>query len=113
MLKVDNADGVIEVSFIQKDILDEANIQQIGTELDEAIEGKPAPKLVIDFGNVQHLSSAALGVLITVNNKTRDGGGQMCLANIHPAIFEIFKITKLDRIFSIHDTCQSARESFS
>lgn len=113
MLKIDDAGGVVEVSFIQQDILDEANIQQIGTELDAAIEGKAAPKLIIDFGNVRHLSSAALGVLITVNNRSKESGGQMCLANIAPEIFQIFKITKLDRIFSIHDTCMSARESLS
>ena len=65
MLKIDDAGGVIEASFIQQDILDEANIQQIGNELNTALEGKAAPKLIIDFGNVRHLSSAALGVLIT------------------------------------------------
>jgi len=35
----------------------------------------------------------------------------MRLANIDPQIFEVFKITKLDRIFKIHDTTEKALAS--
>jgi anti-sigma B factor antagonist len=109
MLHVDDAGGVIEVSFLEKNILDENNIQQIGTELDAALEHVAVPQLIIDFGNVQHLSSAALGILITMNNRVNGKGGKMALANIHPQIFEVFRITKLDRIFTVHETAQAAR----
>ncbi|MCH2134929.1 MAG: STAS domain-containing protein [Phycisphaerales bacterium] len=113
MLHVDSAGGVLEVSFLEKNILDESNIQQIGQELGDALEGKASPQMIIDFGNVEHLSSAALGILITMNNRIGDMGGRMCLANIRPQIFEVFKITKLDRIFTIHETAQAARDDLS
>ena len=113
MLHVDDAGGVIEVAFLEKNILDESNIQQVGKELNEAVEGKPTPQLILDFGNVEHLSSAALGILITMNNRVKDVGGKMCLANIRPQIFEIFKITKLDRIFTVHETAKAAREDLN
>ena len=111
MLQVGGTDGFLEVSFIEKNILDESNIQQIGRELDAAVGETKAPKLILDFGNVEHLSSAALGILITMNKKVQDLGGGMSLANIRPAIFEIFKITRLDRVFSVHETVAEARES--
>ncbi|MDG2424894.1 MAG: STAS domain-containing protein [Phycisphaerales bacterium] len=113
MLHVDNAGGVLEVSFLEKNILDESNIQQIGKELNESIEGKSSPSMIIDFGNVEHLSSAALGILITMNSRIGDMGGKMCLSNIRPEIFEVFKITKLDRIFNIHETVKAAREGMA
>ena len=113
MLHVDDAGGVLEVSFLEKNILDESNIQQIGKELDEAVTGKPSPQMILDFGNVEHLSSAALGILITMNNRIGEMGGKMCLANIRPEIFEVFKITKLDRIFNIHDSAKAARADLS
>ncbi|MEE2907329.1 MAG: STAS domain-containing protein [Planctomycetota bacterium] len=113
MLHVDDAGGVLEVSFLEKNILDESNIQQIGKELDEAVQGQNSRNMIINFGNVEHLSSAALGILITMNNRMADMGGQMCLANIRPEIYEVFKITKLDRIFSIHETAKAARDDLS
>jgi len=50
------------------------------------------------------LSSAALGALINVNNRMKAKNGQLRLANIKPQIFEVFVITKLNKLFRIHGT---------
>ncbi len=110
-LRVKREDDVIQVEFVDRNILDEANIQQIGDEITEIIEtptNGPHPKLLISFSNVDHLSSAALGMLLTVNNKVKGASGKLRLANIDPQIFEVFKITKLDRIFQIHESTEKA-----
>lgn len=107
-LRVKREGEVIQVEFVDRNILDEANIQQIGDEIGEIIESGPAPRLLISFSNVDHLSSAALGMLLTVNNKVKGASGKLRLANIDPQIFEVFKITKLDRIFQIHETTEKA-----
>lgn len=112
-LRVRRDGDVTQVEFIDRNILDEANIQQIGEEISRLVEAASGPKLLISFANVDHLSSAALGTLITINNKVRDRKGQLRLANIDPQIYEVFKITKLDRIFQIHDTSEKAMASFS
>lgn len=52
-------------------------------------------KIVLNFGNVEYLSSAALGILITLNKKLIASGGKLLLCNIDPQIYEIFGITKL------------------
>ena len=112
-LRVRKEEGVVHVEFVDRNILDEANIQQIGDEISALIEAEVAPKLVISFSNVDHLSSAALGTLITINNKIRGKQGQLRLADIDPQIYEVFVITKLNRIFEIHDTVEDAVTSFS
>ena len=104
-------EGVTRVEFLDRNILDEANIQQIGEEITESIEAQDQPKILINFENVDHLSSAALGTLITINNKVRAKDGQLRLTNIDPQILEVFKITKLDKLFEIHDTVQGAMAS--
>ena len=48
------------------------------------------PKLLLDFGQVEHLSSAALGMLINVNSKIKQQSGQLRLVNIKPQIVEVF-----------------------
>ena len=111
-LNVSETDGITIVSFNDRNILEEANIQAIGDEVAALIENKPLPKLLIDFQNVEHLSSAALGTLITINNRIRQKGGQLRLANIDPQIYEVFIITKLNKLFQIHDTREQALASF-
>jgi anti-sigma B factor antagonist len=112
-LRVKQSNGVTTVEFIDRNILDEANIHQIGEELARLVDASPVPKLLVSFANVDHLSSAALGALITVNHRVRDRKGQLRLANIDPQISEVFKITKLDKLFQIHDTTDSALGSFT
>lgn len=112
-LRVKHERDITQIEFVDRNILDEANIQQIGEEIGALIDGAANPKLLINFASVDHLSSAALGTLITINNKMRARKGQLRLANIDPQIYEVFKITKLDRLFSIHESAEAAMASFT
>jgi anti-sigma B factor antagonist len=112
-LRVKQVTGVTQVEFIDRNILDEANIHQIGEEITALVDSSSAPKILINFANVDHLSSAALGTLITVNNRVKNRKGQLRLANIDPQISEVFKITKLDKLFQIHETTDAAMSSFT
>jgi len=112
-LRVRKQDDVTIVEFVDRNILDEANIQQIGTEIGSLIESGQAEKLAISFSNVDHLSSAALGALITIHNKLKARGGVLKLANIDPQIYEVFVITKLNKLFEIHESLDAAVESFA
>ena len=113
LLRVVDEDGVMHIQFVDRNILDEANIQQIGEEITRHVDETPQPKVLISFENVDHLSSAALGTLITINNKIRGKDGQLRLANIDPRIYEVFVITKLNRLFQIHESADQALASFS
>lgn len=112
-LRVKQENGITHVEFLDRNILDEANIQKIGEEIIEIIEGSTDPKLLIRFSNVDHLSSAALGTLITIHNKVKAAGGQLRLADIDPQIYEVFAITRLNMLFEIHETSDQAVESFA
>ncbi len=112
-LRIRKEGEVVYIEFIDRNILDEANIQQIGDEIATIIEAESKPKLLVSFEHVDHLSSAALGTLITINNKVKAKGGQLRLANIDPQIHEVFVITKLDRLFEIHDSSEEALASFA
>ena len=112
-LRVIRDGGITRVEFIDRNILDEANIQQIGEEIASLIDDDPDPKLLISFSNVVHLSSAALGTLITINSKINNGGGQLRLSNIDPQIYEVFVITRLNKLFQIFDDVPEALKSFT
>ena len=94
-------------------ILEETSIQKIAAEILQLIDQAINPKLLMDFQNVEHLSSAALGTLITINNRIKEKGGQLRLVNINPQIYEVFAITKLDKLFKIYEDSDKACASFS
>lgn len=100
------------VEFTQSRILDEANIAEIGTKVGEVIEAEHRPRLILDFRNVDHLSSAALGMLINANNKIKEKNGQLRLCDIRRQILEVFSITKLDKLFKILPDRNAAVHSF-
>ena len=66
-LKVKDQDGVTIVEFLDKNILDEFAIQQITEEMTRLVDVENRTQMIINLVNVEHLSSAALGTLITIN----------------------------------------------
>lgn len=111
-LKVTTKDGASVVHFADRKILEELSIHEIGEELFGLVSDRPGIKLLLSFGEVEHLSSAALGMLITLNKQVEEASGQLKLADISPQIFEVFKITRLNKLFDIHDTAEQALQSF-
>lgn len=111
-LTVKNEDGVTVVEFENRKILDELTINQIFEKLNELADAENVPLILLNFRKVEHLSSAALGALITLNKKVGQRNGRLVLANIHPQIYEVFKITRLDKVFEIRGTTQEGLRAF-
>jgi len=111
-LKMRKADGVSVVEFADRKILEEISIAEIGDEFSKLVGSNPGIQLLVSFKNVEHLSSAALGMLINLNKTVSDKAGQLKLADITPQIFEVFKITRLNKLFNIHDTSEQAISQF-
>ena len=101
------------VEFTNNKILDEANIAEIGQTINALVDERENPKVLLDFSNVDHLSSAALGMLINANNRIKQRNGQLRLASIKPQIFEVFVITKLNKLFKILPAREEALASFT
>ncbi len=103
---------VTVVEFSDRKILDELSISEIGEELNTLVGRETGIKLLLNFQNVEHLSSAALGMLITLNKKISEKTGTLKLSDITPQIYEVFKITRLNEVFDIHDTAKHAMGAF-
>ncbi len=104
--------GVSIVEFADRKILEELCIAEIQDTLLKLVAETPKIDLLLDFSNVDHLSSSALGTLITLNKAVEEAKGQLKLANITPQIYEVFKITRLNKLFRIYGTKAEALESF-
>jgi anti-sigma B factor antagonist len=94
---------VTVVTFNDSKIIDDLSIQELGQELANLVEKEDREKIVLNFGAVEFLSSAALGKLISFEKKVRAKKVKLILTNIRPEIYEVFAITKLTKLFTIKD----------
>lgn len=103
-LDVNESASITVVRFKDQKIIDPVAIQELGQELFDLVEKEDRRKIVLNFGNVEFLSSAALGKLITFEKKAKRIGASLILTNISPEIFQVFAITNLDKLFKIKDS---------
>ncbi len=111
-IEVTDVGDVAVVNFVDRKILDEANIHELGQELFALVEQDKRPKVLLNFANVEFLSSAALGKLITLNKKRKAASAELKLSNIRPEIYEVFAITKLNKLFDIEEDEADALAAF-
>src|SRR5262245_53529969 len=95
--------GEVLVARFNCTVLDPPGIENVRHELFALIEQRPTCKLLLNFRDVEYVSSAALGVFITLHRRLESGGGQLVLCFLSPAIHELLKLLKLDRLFNIED----------
>ena len=100
-LDVSEVGDVTVVHFRDQRIIEDLGIQEMGQELLHLVEGENRKKLLLNFSSVSFMSSAALGKLITLDKKVKAKGGVLKLCSIRPEIYEVFAITRLDRLFDI------------
>lgn len=73
---------------------------------------KGTRKVLVDFARTGYIDSSGLGVLVSLAKKIREMGGELRLANLSDDLQTLFELTKLDTLFQIADTRESALEGF-
>jgi anti-sigma B factor antagonist len=111
-IDIEDVNGVTVVRLLEKKILDESNIEALGQELFALVDVDGRRKVVLEFKVVEYLSSAALGKLITLNQKMSAAKGKLVLCCIQKEILEVFMITQLHRILTICDDLDQALDQF-
>jgi len=101
---------IVVASLTDEKILEEPQIQALESSFMPLIEQNSPLKLVVDFSQVRFLTSSVLGLLIRLSKKIYESEGVFRLCCIQPKIYEIFKITRLDKIFEIYPTREEALE---
>ena len=69
--------------------------EAIGRELIEAVKGLESPKVVVNLGKVEYMSSVGYGPLITLRSRVRDSGGRLILCRLSGVVKEMFEATRL------------------
>jgi anti-sigma B factor antagonist len=105
-------DGILTVVFDDERILDETKLEEVGRDLLQKLEATTEERVILDFRRVKFMSSSMLGKLVQVHKKSKEFKVQLKLAAITPEILEVFKITKLNKLFDIEADEAAARKAF-
>ena len=100
-LDIEQADGVTVAIFKDRRLLDEATIDLVGNQLYSLVDDHGYHKVVLDFNDVEYMSSSALGKLIKFHKKILAVDGSLRLCNLKPELQKIFKVLALHKIFKI------------
>jgi anti-sigma B factor antagonist len=107
-MNVSYTDEATIVTFLDEKILEEKDVRELDEALTSLIEQADGIHLVLNFANVRFMSSAVLGLLIKVSKRVYEHEGRLALCAISPKIYEIFKITRLTKIFDVYRDADTA-----
>jgi anti-sigma B factor antagonist len=107
-----NMGNGIVITLLTPQLLEEAEIASLEQSLMQKIKEANVVNIVLNFENVNFLSSAVLRVLIKVNTAIAERHGKLRLCEIAPKILEVFKITRLNKVFDIRADVDTAVDSF-
>src|SRR5207249_4216645 len=109
---VEIVDGITVVNFVDTQLVPEEVIQEVGEQLFSLVEGQGSPRLLLNFRNVRAMATSMLGKLVALKRKVEVSNGRLKLCGFRPDLWEIFKITKLERVFENYDEEQAALDAF-
>jgi len=111
-LDVSEVGEVTVVRFRDRRITEDCDLERLGEELFQLVEGERRKKLVVSLASVDLLTSAALGTLITLRKKAAAQGGALKLSDMGPEIAGVFSVTRLDSLFDIEEDLAHAVAAF-
>jgi stage II sporulation protein AA (anti-sigma F factor antagonist) len=59
------------------------------------------PQLILDFSNVEFLTSLGLSMLLTLRKRLAEGGRRLAILNLQPHVYEVFSVTRLNTLFDV------------
>jgi anti-anti-sigma factor len=75
--------------------------------------GRNGQAVVLDFGDVDYISSAGLRVLMLAAKEARAVGGKLAVAALQPLVSEIFQISRFDKVLPCHRGVDEALAALS
>lgn len=97
----------VNVFTLTGELIDKNQATGLMEEIDSLIE-EGEKKFVFDLSGLRYINSSGLNVLIHTLTKARKAGGEALVANVSKKVNELLIITKLNTVFTVADTVDSA-----
>jgi anti-sigma B factor antagonist len=100
-LKTEAQNDVLVVHAMD-DRIDAAGAIQFKEQMRVICEN-PQPRVMLDLSRVSFLDSSGLGAVVAVM-KLLGPGRRLELASLTPTVAKVFRLTRMDTVFTIHDS---------
>jgi anti-anti-sigma factor len=97
--KVEQCGNVRIITFAPDVVRDVENV--IARELQGRTDGTGACHLLLDFTNVEYITSVELGTLVRLHKEVKARGGRLTLFNLSEVVYEVFTTTRLQTLIGI------------
>ena len=103
-LKVREQERVVVVSFNDRELRGDEQIQQVAADLTQVLASmSTGMRLLLDFQNVERVSSSMIGDLVALNKKALRKGVSLQLCRLSADVMRVVETCHLDRVFKILD----------
>ena len=91
-------------------MLEPVALERLARSIDDASEADPGgiALVVLDLSHVAIVPSLALGLLVQTLNKCKGRQQRLKLAGVQPQIRKVLTLTRLDEVFDLADSVESA-----
>lgn len=103
-----NFQGVRVVTLRRPELLDGAAISELTERLEAYVQKLDDARVVLELQHVEHMSSAAIGMIIAVHKKCVERGGSLAVANARDDLKRVFKLARLSKLLPIKDDTEKA-----
>jgi anti-anti-sigma factor len=106
-------DDILTIRILDERLVDPEQLKRLFDDLYALLGKSEQQQVVLDFASVKFMASSMLAKLVALKKKCDEYRAKLKLSSVAPEIFEVFKITKLNKVFDIQADEATARKSFS
>jgi anti-sigma B factor antagonist len=106
-------DDILTIRLLDERLVDPEVLKRVFDDVTALVDKTDERQAVLDFSAVKFMSSAALGRLVQLQKKCDEYKAKLKLCSVSPEILQVFKITKLNKLFDIQADEAAARKSFN
>jgi anti-sigma B factor antagonist len=103
-------DGMV-ITFDDPSGLNDFRSSTFRDSLYEAVQGPEAPRVAIDLGAVDYLSSSGVAILVGLKRRIEAHKGKLVFYGVQPVVYDLLRIMKLNGYFSFADDESKALET--
>lgn len=101
------------IEFRTASLMDALELESIGQGLYQIVDEQDKRLIVLDFAQVQYISSQTIGILLTLHKKLSAlKHSKLILCGVGPRLMELLKITRLDRMLIVKPSQREAVKVF-
>lgn len=113
MVSQEDLQGLLIVRLNNRDFQDQHSSNRIRTRLDFIVETANISQLLIDFRDVDFISSETIGQLILLKKKCDQFQIALALCNISPRNMKVLSVVRADEVLSLFENRQSALDALA